>query len=69
MKMLEQTLQEEVTNPAPAVALETGDQLWEKLYTLQLMSIMSLATLLDPQFKSKGFFSQTKATEAIKQRT
>ncbi|KAG7514277.1 zinc finger BED domain-containing protein 4-like isoform X2 [Solea senegalensis] len=75
MKMLEQNLQEEIANPArkPAVALEMGDQLIrqlrEKLYILQSMSIMSLATLLDPRFKVIGFFSQTKATEAIKRPT
>lgn len=38
MKMLEQNLQEEITKPALAVALEIGDQLIrqlrEKLYTL-----------------------------------
>ncbi|KAM8886495.1 E3 SUMO-protein ligase ZBED1-like [Spinachia spinachia] len=52
VKMLEQTLQEEMIKPAAAAALEMGDQLIrhlrEKLYTLQSMSIMSLATLLDP---------------------
>ncbi|KAK0139038.1 Zinc finger BED domain-containing protein 1 [Merluccius polli] len=73
MKMLEQNLQEEIAKPAPAVALEMGEQLIrqlrEKLYTLQSMSIMSLATLLDPRFKVIGFFSQTKATEAIKRLT
>lgn len=35
-------------------------------YTWQSMSIMSLVTLLDPQFKVIGFFRQTKATEVIK---
>ncbi|KAK9515884.1 hypothetical protein VZT92_026486 [Zoarces viviparus] len=71
--MLEHTLQEEITKPAPAAALEMGDQLIrqlrEKLNTLQSMSIMSLATLLDPRFKVIGFLSQTKATEAIKRLT
>ncbi|CAJ1052271.1 zinc finger BED domain-containing protein 1 [Xyrichtys novacula] len=73
MKMLEQNLQEEMAKPAPAVALEMGDQLIrqlrEKLYTLQSMSIMSLATLLDPRFKVIGFFSPNKATEAVKRLT
>ncbi|XP_069569518.1 E3 SUMO-protein ligase ZBED1-like [Brachyistius frenatus] len=73
VKMLDHTLQEEITKPAPAAALEMGDQLIrqlrEKLYTLQSMSIVSLATLLDPRFKAIGFFSQTKATEAIKRLT
>ncbi|KAK9525412.1 hypothetical protein VZT92_016124 [Zoarces viviparus] len=72
VKMLEHTLQEEI-KPAPAAVLEMGDQLIrqlrEKLYTLQSMSIMTLATLLDPRFKVIGFFSQTKATEAIKRLT
>ncbi|KAK7910500.1 hypothetical protein WMY93_015184 [Mugilogobius chulae] len=73
MKMLEQNLQEEMVRPASPVALEVGDQLIrqlrEKLHTLQSMSIVSLATLLDPRFKVLGFFSQTKATEAIKRLT
>ncbi|XP_034529154.1 zinc finger BED domain-containing protein 1-like [Notolabrus celidotus] len=73
MKMLEQMLQEEVIKPAPAVVVQMGEQLIgllrERLYTLQSMSIMSLATLLDPRFKVIGFFSQTKAAEAIKRLT
>ncbi|XP_034529273.1 zinc finger BED domain-containing protein 4-like [Notolabrus celidotus] len=71
--MLEQMLQEEVIKPAPAVVVQMGEQLIrllrERLYTLQSMSIMSLATLLDPRFKVIGFFSQTKAAEAIKRLT
>ncbi|XP_075884511.1 zinc finger BED domain-containing protein 6-like [Nelusetta ayraudi] len=73
MKMLEWNLPEEMAKPAPAVALEVGDQLIrqlrERLHTLRSMSIMSLATLPDPQFKVIGFFSPTKATEAIKRLT
>ncbi|KAK7916321.1 hypothetical protein WMY93_012082 [Mugilogobius chulae] len=73
MKMPEQNLQEEMVRPASPVALEVGDQLIrqlrEKLHTLQSMSIVSLATLLDPRFKVLGFFSQTKATAAIKRLT
>lgn len=42
IKMLERNLQEEMIKPAPAVALQVGDQLIkqlrEKLYTLQSMS-------------------------------
>ena len=41
-------------------------QLRERLHTLQSMSIMSLATLLDPRFKLIGFFSPSKAAEATK---
>lgn len=73
MKMLEQNLQEEMAKPAPTVAIQLGDllikQLREKLHMLQSMSIMSLATLLDPRFKVIGFFSPTKANEAIKRLT
>jgi len=73
LKMLEQTLQEDTTNTAAAVVRDMGDhlirQLRERLHTLQSMSIVSLATLLDPRFKVIGFFSPTKATEAIKRLT
>ncbi|XP_037646582.1 zinc finger BED domain-containing protein 4-like [Sebastes umbrosus] len=73
LKMLEQMLQEDITNTTAAVAREMGDhlirQLRERLHTFQSMSIMSLATLLDPRFKVIGFFSSTKATEAIKRLT
>lgn len=71
--MLEQMLQEDITNTAAAVAREMGDhvirRLRERLHTLHSMSIRSLATLLDPRFKAIGFFSSTKATDAIKRLT
>ena len=38
----------------------------EKLHTLQSSSIMSLPTLLEPRFETIGFFSQTKADEAVR---
>ncbi|XP_057688365.1 zinc finger BED domain-containing protein 4-like [Corythoichthys intestinalis] len=44
-------------------------QLREKLNQLQSMSIMFLATLLDPRFKKVGFFSPSKAAEAEKRLT
>ncbi|KAK1882424.1 Glutamate receptor 4 [Dissostichus eleginoides] len=70
LKMLEQMLQEEMAKTAVAVAKEMGEhllrQLRERLHTLQSMSIMSLATLLDPRFKLIGFFSPLKAAEATK---
>ncbi|XP_077412229.1 E3 SUMO-protein ligase ZBED1-like isoform X2 [Vanacampus margaritifer] len=44
-------------------------QLREKLDNLQSMSIMFLATLLDPRFKKLGFFSPNKAAEAEKRLT
>lgn len=45
------------------------NKLREKLHNLQLMSILSLATLLDPRIKVIGFFNHTKASEAIKRLT
>uniref|UniRef100_A0A3B5QTD9 HAT C-terminal dimerisation domain-containing protein n=1 Tax=Xiphophorus maculatus TaxID=8083 RepID=A0A3B5QTD9_XIPMA len=73
LKMIAKVLQEEDTKSAPAVAVEIGEQLIrqlrEKLHMLQSMSILSLATLLDPQFKLIAFFSNTKAAEAVKRLT
>ncbi|XP_032421790.1 zinc finger BED domain-containing protein 1-like [Xiphophorus hellerii] len=73
LKMIEKALQEEDTKSAPAVAVEIGEQLIrqlrEKLHMLQSMSILSLATLLDPRFKLIAFFSNTKAAEAVKRLT
>lgn len=65
LKMLEQMLQEEAKHATIPLARELGEHLIrllrEKLQNLQSMSIMSLATLLDPRFKQIGFFSPTKA--------
>lgn len=33
---------------------------------MESLSVMTLATLLDPRFKTVGFFSPQKATEAVK---
>ena len=44
-------------------------QLREKLYTLQSMTIMLLATLLNPRFKKIGFFRPNKAADAEKRLT
>ncbi|XP_038132927.1 uncharacterized protein LOC119777994 [Cyprinodon tularosa] len=69
LKVLEQSLQEEMAKPAPPVSLEVGDhlirQLRDRLQMLQSMSLLALATLLDPRFKVIVFFSHTKVTEAI----
>ncbi|XP_042624981.1 E3 SUMO-protein ligase ZBED1-like isoform X2 [Cyprinus carpio] len=73
LKMLDENLQEEMTDVASPVARQMGEhlkrQLREKLNTLQSMSIMSLSTMLDPRFKAMGFLSPTKASEAIKRLT
>lgn len=73
LKMLEQMLQEEAKHATIPLARELGEHLIrllrEKLQNLQSMSIMSLATLLDPRFKQIGFFSPTKANDAVKRLT
>ena len=73
LKMVEKMLQEETAKATVPVARELGEHLIrllrKKLDKVQSMSIMSLATLLDLRYKSLGFFSPTKADEAIKQLT
>ncbi|XP_054866834.1 zinc finger BED domain-containing protein 4-like [Amphiprion ocellaris] len=41
-------------------------RLTESICNLKSLSVMTLATLLDPRFKTVGFFSPLKATEAVK---
>lgn len=71
--MVEQMPQEEAINATISLARDMGEHLIrllrEKLLNIQSMSIMSLATLLDPRFKAIGFFSPTKANEAVKRLT
>ncbi|XP_076869612.1 E3 SUMO-protein ligase ZBED1-like [Brachyhypopomus gauderio] len=73
LKMVEKMLQEEAAKATVPVARELGEHLIrllrERLDKIQSMSIMSLATRLDPRYKSLGFFSPTKADEAIKRLT
>ncbi|XP_051962567.1 zinc finger BED domain-containing protein 4-like [Xyrauchen texanus] len=73
LSMLHHTLEEDMgilqTPESKAMAESLKRQLREKLFTLQSMSIMSLATLLDPRFKKIGFFSPNKAAEAEKRLT
>ncbi|KAG7525034.1 zinc finger BED domain-containing protein 4-like isoform X2 [Solea senegalensis] len=73
LKMIEKTIQEETAKVAVPVAQELGEHLIrllrEKLYKVQSMSILSLATLLDPRFKALGFFCPMKKEEAIKRLT
>lgn len=70
LKMIEKMLQEETMRSTNPLARELGEHLIkhlrEKLHTLQSSSIMSLPTLLDPRFKTIGFFSPTKADEAVR---
>ncbi|XP_076853561.1 E3 SUMO-protein ligase ZBED1-like [Brachyhypopomus gauderio] len=58
LKMVEKMLQEEAAKATVPVARELGEHLIrllrERLDKIQSMSIMSLATLLDPRYKSLG---------------
>ncbi|KAL7374602.1 hypothetical protein ABVT39_003702 [Epinephelus coioides] len=73
LSMLDHSLEEEVGNAqtphSTSIANHLRRQLRERLYQLQSMSIMSLSTLLDPRFKSIGFFSPSKAAEAVNRLT
>lgn len=73
LKMVERMLQEETAKATIPVARELGEHLIrllrDKLFKVQSMSILSLATLLDPRYKTLGFFSPTKAEEAVKRLT
>ena len=73
LKMLNHALAEEMPNKTTLMAQQLADSLSshlrDKLHQLQSMSIMTLPTLLDPRFKTLGFLSQTKATEAVKRLT
>ena len=68
LSMLHHSLEKEEmgivqTPESTEMAESLRKQLKEKLYTLQSMSIMSLATLLEPRLKKIGFFSSNKAAE------
>lgn len=41
-------------------------RLREHIWSMESLSIMTMATLLDPRFKKLGFLNQTKMTEAVK---
>ena len=73
LKIIEKILQEEARRSTNPLARELGEHLIkplrEKLHTLQSSSIMSLPTLLDPRFKTIGFFSQTKAVRRSRETT
>ncbi|XP_078023476.1 E3 SUMO-protein ligase ZBED1-like [Epinephelus lanceolatus] len=73
LSMLDHSLEEEVGNAqtphSTSIVNHLRRQLRERLYQLQSMSIMSLSTLLDPRFKSIGFFSPSKAAEAVNRLT
>lgn len=53
-----------------AIAKELTDnlirRLREHIWNMESLSIMTMATLLDPRFKTLGFLNHTKMTEAVK---
>lgn len=51
---------------AQQLAENLGRWLIESICNLETLSVLTLATLLDPSFKTVGFVSQLKATEAVK---
>ncbi|XP_057681081.1 E3 SUMO-protein ligase ZBED1-like [Corythoichthys intestinalis] len=73
LAMLHHTLEDDMgaiqMEESKAMAEGLKKQLRDKLYNLQAMSVMSLATLLDPRFKKIGFFSPNKAQEAERRLT
>lgn len=73
LKMVEKSIQEETAKSTVPVARELGELLIkllrERLHKMQSMSILSLATLLDPRYKALGFFCPIKTEEAIKRLT
>ncbi|XP_077407367.1 zinc finger BED domain-containing protein 4-like isoform X2 [Vanacampus margaritifer] len=73
LAMLHHTLEDDMgaiqMERSKAMAECLKKQLRDKLCNLQAMSIMSLATLLDPRYKKIGFFSPHKAKEAERRLT
>ncbi|XP_077403146.1 E3 SUMO-protein ligase ZBED1-like [Vanacampus margaritifer] len=73
LAMLHHTLEDDMgaiqMEESKAMAECLKKQLRDKLYNLQAMSIMSLATLLDPRYKKLGFFSPNKEQEAERRLT
>ena len=69
LTMLDHCLTEEtmkMTSIGSSLAGKLRSLLREKLDRIQTMSIMCLATLLDPRFRKIGFLSPTRADEADK---
>lgn len=56
-----------LTKPAAQeLAQNLKQRLMESISNKESLSVMTLATLLDPRFKTVGFFSPLKASEAVK---
>ncbi|KAJ0066509.1 hypothetical protein NL108_014272 [Boleophthalmus pectinirostris] len=70
MIMIHTELQRQASTVTKTVAHELTEnlrkRLTESICNMESLSVMTLATLLDPRFKTFGFFSPLKATEAVK---
>lgn len=70
MRMLHIELQRQATTVTKTAAQQLAENLRKRLtdaiFSMESLSVMTLATLLDPRFKKNGFLSQQKANEAVK---
>ncbi|XP_054861274.1 zinc finger BED domain-containing protein 4-like [Amphiprion ocellaris] len=70
MRMIHIEFQRQASTVTKTAAQQLAEnlrkRLTESICNLESLSVMTLATLLDPRFKTVGFFSPLKATEAVK---
>lgn len=70
MRMIHTELQRQATTVTKTAAQQLAENLRKRLTdsicSMESLSVMTLATLLDPRFKKIGFVSQQKASEAVK---
>ncbi|XDV31713.1 hypothetical protein PO909_002676 [Leuciscus waleckii] len=70
LKMIHHSLQVEQLRLTMPITKELTEnlirRLREHIWNMESLSIMTMATLLDPRFKKLGFLNQTKMTEAVK---
>uniref|UniRef100_A0A674M8Q3 HAT C-terminal dimerisation domain-containing protein n=1 Tax=Takifugu rubripes TaxID=31033 RepID=A0A674M8Q3_TAKRU len=70
MRMIHIELQRQATTVTKTAAQQLAENLRKRLTdaicSMESLSVMTLATLLDPRFKTIGFVSQQKANEAVK---
>ncbi|KAJ8364737.1 hypothetical protein SKAU_G00135680 [Synaphobranchus kaupii] len=69
MNMLQRAVDSEGTNMTTSMAGKLAENLVRRLRdtlsNLESLSVMTMATMLDPRFRTHGFFSQSKASEAV----
>ncbi|CAM4569352.1 unnamed protein product [Leuciscus chuanchicus] len=70
LKMIHHSLQVEQLRLTMPITKELTEnlirRLREHIWNMESLSIMTMATLLEPRFKKLGFLHQTKMTEAVK---